>query len=126
MRGPAVRLAPLLVTRTGGRRLGRAGQPTDTGSAGYVRSVAGGDFLDEMRASGTEVSQWSNAPGDTYGTHSHSYRKLLCCLEGSIVFHLAGGDENLRAGDRLLIEAGVEHAATVGPDGVRCAEAHLR
>ena len=79
-------------------------------------------FAQEMRAAGHDVSEWANAPGDTYQAHSHTYRKLLCCLEGSIVFHLPDGDESLCAGDRLVVEPGVEHSATVGPAGVRCAE----
>ena len=45
-------------------------------------------FVEEMRAGGHPVSEWSNGPGCTYATHSHSYKKLLCCLEGSIVFHV--------------------------------------
>jgi hypothetical protein len=66
---------------------------------------------------------WSNAPGDTYGWHSHDYHKVLFCLEGSIVFHTSGGDVTLMAGDRLDLEPGTEHAATVGPGGVSCIEA---
>lgn len=82
-------------------------------------------FAAEMRAAGHPVSEWSNRPGDTYAAHAHGYRKILCCLEGSIVFHLGQRDELLRAGDRLVVEAGVEHSATVGAAGVRCAEAHV-
>lgn len=66
---------------------------------------------------------WSNAPADTYGRHSHGYHKVLFCLAGAITFHLDGRDVELRAGDRLDIEADTEHAATVGPDGVACVEA---
>jgi hypothetical protein len=39
------------------------------------------------------------------------------------VFHLREGDVPLSPGDRLDIEPGIEHAATVGPDGVTCVEA---
>ncbi len=39
------------------------------------------------------------------------------------MFHLPGGDVALGAGDRLDIEPGTEHSATVGPDGVTCVEA---
>ncbi len=81
-------------------------------------------FVEEMRAAGHPASVWSNGPGDRYGRHSHGYRKILCCLEGSVVFHTSDGDVALRAGDRMILEAGVEHSATVGPSGVRCAEAH--
>lgn len=81
-------------------------------------------FEDEMRAAGHPVSVWANGPGDRYAAHAHAYRKILCCLDGSIVFHLPRGDVALSGGDRLVIEPGVAHSATVGPRGVRCAEAH--
>lgn len=83
-------------------------------------------FRDEMaRAGATSVSVWANAPGDTYAPHSHTYRKVLCCLDGSIVFHLPDGDAQLEAGSRTEIEPGTRHSASVGPDGVRCAEARF-
>jgi hypothetical protein len=66
---------------------------------------------------------WGNAAGDTYGRHSHAYHKVLFCLSGSIVFHTDAGDVELRSGDRLDLEPGTGHAATVGPDGVECVEA---
>lgn len=66
---------------------------------------------------------WSNAPGDRYGWHAHAYHKVLFCLAGSIVFHTDGGDVELRPGDRLDLQPGTEHAATVGPEGVTCIEA---
>ncbi len=39
------------------------------------------------------------------------------------MFHLPHGDVALGAGDRLDIEPGTEHGATVGPEGVTCVEA---
>ncbi|MGZ4109426.1 MAG: cupin domain-containing protein [Actinomycetota bacterium] len=66
---------------------------------------------------------WGNAPGDAYGRHSHGYHKVLFCLSGSIVFHTDDGDVELRAGDRLDLEPGTAHSATVGPGGVECVEA---
>ena len=83
------------------------------------------DFLSEMTGAGHPVSVWSNGPGYRYEAHSHSYRKILCCLEGSIVFHTPDGDRLLGPGERLDLTAGTEHGATVGDEGVRCAEAHL-
>lgn len=83
-------------------------------------------FRDEMeRAATASLSVWSNGPGDVYAPHSHDYRKVLACLEGSIVFHLPGGDVALSPGDRTVIARGTRHSATVGPDGVRCAEARF-
>ena len=61
--------------------------------------------------------------GDAYARHEHGYHKVLFCLSGSIVFHTDDGDIELRAGDRLDLEPGTGHAATVGPGGCRCVEA---
>lgn len=72
---------------------------------------------------GLEPRWWSNGPGDRYGRHEHPYHKVLFCSEGSIVFHLRDGDVELGPGDRLDIQPGTEHAATVGPEGVTCVEA---
>jgi quercetin dioxygenase-like cupin family protein len=66
---------------------------------------------------------WSNGPGDRYGRHDHPFHKVLYCVEGTIVFHLRDGDVALSAGDRLDIQPGTEHAATVGSAGVTCVEA---
>jgi quercetin dioxygenase-like cupin family protein len=66
---------------------------------------------------------WSNAPADVYGRHAHAYRKVLFCAEGSITFHTDDGDVTLRPGDRLVVEPGTAHGATVGPEGVTCVEA---
>jgi hypothetical protein len=66
---------------------------------------------------------WGNGPGDTYGRHAHDFHKVVFCLEGSITFHVADGDVDLGRGDRLDLEPGTEHSATVGPDGCSCIEA---
>ena len=90
------------------------------------RGAIGGrrDALDALAAEGAGSPRpWSNGPGDAYGWHAHPYHKVLFCLEGSITFHTRDGDVALRAGDRLDIEPGTEHAASVGPDGVACVEA---
>jgi quercetin dioxygenase-like cupin family protein len=83
-----------------------------------------GDIEAAMRADGLEPRRWGNAPGDTYGWHEHGYHKVLYCLSGSIVFHTrTDGDIELHPGDRLDVEPGTAHAATVGSDGVECVEA---
>jgi quercetin dioxygenase-like cupin family protein len=69
------------------------------------------------------VRWWTNGPGETFDWHDHPFHKVLFCSEGSIVFHTRDGDVELRPGDRLDIEPGTEHAATVGPEGVSCVEA---
>ena len=82
---------------------------------------------EEIRArlerEGLRPRDWGNGPGESYGWHSHGYHKVLYCVFGSIVFHTLDGDLELEAGDRMELEPGIEHAATVGPEGVRCVEA---
>ena len=80
--------------------------------------------LEALRREGCSAPRpWGNGPGDTYGWHAHDYHKVLFCLDGSIAFHLRDGDVTLGSGDRLDLEPGTEHAATVGPDGCSCLEA---
>ncbi len=88
-------------------------------------AVTGGNAaLAAFREEGCSAPRpWGNGPGDAYGRHEHGYHKVLFCLEGSITFHLDDGDVALRAGDRLDLEPGTGHAATVGPAGCRCVEA---
>lgn len=81
------------------------------------------DPSEAFRAEGLSPRTWSNGPGDRYGWHRHEYDKVLYCTRGSITFHSEGEEFELRSGDRLDIEAGVQHAATVGPGGVECMEA---
>ncbi len=73
---------------------------------------------------GLEAFGWGNAAGEVYPPHVHGYAKVIYVIEGSIAFALAEGRAALQAGDRLDLPAGVEHAASVGPQGVRCLEAH--
>jgi quercetin dioxygenase-like cupin family protein len=90
------------------------------------QDARGGTGVEErLRGQGLEGRSWANGPGDRYGWHAHPYDKVLFCVHGSVVFHTRHGDYALAAGDRLDIDAGVEHAATVGPDGVRCVEASV-
>jgi quercetin dioxygenase-like cupin family protein len=80
-----------------------------------------------LRDEGLEPQTWGNGAGDTYAEHEHDYDKVLVATEGSITFHLRaeGRDLSLDAGERLELPAGTAHAATVGPRGVTCLEAHL-
>ena len=83
-----------------------------------------GDALATFGSEGCSAPRsWSNGPGDRYDRHDHAFHKVLFCLSGSIVFHTAEGDLELIAGDRLDLEPGTPHAATVGPQGCDCVEA---
>jgi mannose-6-phosphate isomerase-like protein (cupin superfamily) len=82
------------------------------------------DALAAFRAEGcSDPRFWTNGPRDRYARHAHAYHKVLFCLAGSIAFHTADGDVELVAGDRLDLDPGTEHAATVGPEGCTCVEA---
>lgn len=95
-------------------------------TGGESDSTPPGTLEDELRHEGLEPSRWGNAPGDTYGWHAHGYGKVIVCLRGGITFHTReSGDFTLGPGDRLEIDSGTEHSATVGSDGVECAEAHV-
>lgn len=80
------------------------------------------DIERALRAEGGEPQWWSNGPGDEYSWHSHRFHKVLFCVSGSIVFHTRAGEIMMEAGDRLDLSPNTEHAATVGPSGVECAE----
>jgi quercetin dioxygenase-like cupin family protein len=69
---------------------------------------------------------WSNAPGDYYPAHTHSYNKVLIVVRGSINWVFPELDQEIEAfpGDRINLPGGVLHAAKVGEMGVTCLEAH--
>ena len=75
---------------------------------------------------GLHPYRWSNAPGDLYSAHSHSYNKVIYVVSGSITFGLTASGEQvtLDPDDRLNLPAGVSHNAVVGTVGVVCLEAH--
>ena len=81
------------------------------------------EIEERFEAEGLQPRGWGNDPGDRYEWHAHDYHKVLYCVSGTIVFHTKDGDVELHAGDRLDVEPGTDHAATVGADGVECLEA---
>jgi hypothetical protein len=85
------------------------------------------DLRARLEAHGLRPTSWGNGPFERYGEHRHDYDKVLVAESGSIVFHLpaTAAAVELRAGDRLDLPAGTAHGADVGPEGVRCMEAHL-
>jgi quercetin dioxygenase-like cupin family protein len=75
-----------------------------------------------LRDEGLAPFRWSNAAGYEYTAHRHDYDSVIVCIAGSIRFQVGDHDVELCPGDRLDLAAGVEHAATVGADGVECLE----
>ncbi len=100
-----------------------------TGPRATVTRATGGaparaQLQEDLEREGLAPHAWGNGPGDRYGWHRHEYDKTLYCLSGSIVFHTrTDGDLELRPGDRLDVDPGTQHAATVGGEGVECVEA---
>jgi quercetin dioxygenase-like cupin family protein len=77
-----------------------------------------------LTSRGLQARRWSNGPGDLYAAHAHDYDKILYCLRGSITFTVDGGEAiELHPGDRLDIDAGTPHSASVGMRGCACVEA---
>lgn len=82
------------------------------------------ELMTRLRAEATGCYSWSNGPGERYAPHSHSFEKVLYCVEGSIAFVLdsEGRRLELRGGDRMVLPAGTIHSAIVGPSGCTCIE----
>jgi quercetin dioxygenase-like cupin family protein len=82
------------------------------------------DLMTRLRAEATDCYSWSNGPRDRYAPHSHTYEKVLYCVDGSITFMLEpeGRRLDLKAGDRMVLPAGTIHSAAVGPAGCTCIE----
>ena len=80
--------------------------------------------MKRLQGEATGCYSWSNGPGDRYAPHSHSYEKVLYCVEGSITFVLEAKGERLelKPGDRMNLAAGTVHSAVVGPQGCTCIE----
>jgi quercetin dioxygenase-like cupin family protein len=84
------------------------------------------DLMNKLRAEASGCYSWSNGPGDRYAPHSHSYEKVLYCVDGSITFVLEqeGKHLELKPGDRMVLPTGTVHSAIVGPAGCTCIEGH--
>jgi quercetin dioxygenase-like cupin family protein len=82
------------------------------------------DLMAKLRSEASGCYSWSNGPGDRYAAHSHTYEKVLYCVEGSITFVLQDSARKvaLEAGDRMVLPAGTVHSAVVGPHGCTCIE----
>jgi len=82
--------------------------------------------MSRLQAEAAGCYSWSNGPGDRYAAHSHSYEKVLYCVDGSITFVLEADSKRLelKPGDRMVLPPGTVHSAVVGPHGCTCIEGH--
>ena len=84
------------------------------------------ELMAKLRTEAGGCYSWSNGPGDRYAAHSHSFEKVLYCVDGSITFVLGeeGKRLELEPGDRMVLPAGTVHSAIVGASGCTCIEGH--
>jgi quercetin dioxygenase-like cupin family protein len=84
------------------------------------------ELMAKLRAETSGCYSWSNGPGDRYAAHTHTYEKVLYCVDGSITFALEseGRQLELKPGDRVVLPAGTVHSAVVGASGCTCIEGH--
>lgn len=76
------------------------------------------EIITQLESEGLFVTEWSDPAGTTYPRHSHGRLEVRVVLEGQLTLWLSDGKHELGPGDRIDIEAGTEHEAAVGPDGV--------
>ena len=83
-------------------------------------------LMAKLKTEASGCYSWSNGPGDRYAAHSHSYEKVLYCVDGSITFVLESENRRLelKPGDRMVLPAGTVHSAVVGAAGCTCIESH--
>ncbi len=84
------------------------------------------ELMTKLRSEAGGCYSWSNGPGERYAAHTHSYEKVLYCVDGSITFALEGEGRSLelKPGDRMVLPAGTVHSAVVGQAGCTCIERH--
>jgi quercetin dioxygenase-like cupin family protein len=84
------------------------------------------ELMAKLKAEAGGCYSWSNGPGDRYAAHSHSFEKVLYCVDGSITFVLESEGKRLQLepGDRMVLPAGTVHSAIVGATGCTCIEGH--
>ncbi|HEX7999909.1 MAG TPA: cupin domain-containing protein [Pyrinomonadaceae bacterium] len=66
-----------------------------------------------LESEGYRVFQWSDAPGTTYGAHSHREDQTHWIISGALCLRVGGEEYILRAGDRDFLPAQTEHEAAV-------------
>ena len=75
--------------------------------------------IDDLINEGFDVIEWTDEPNTTYAAHEHPDAEVRVVLAGTMTVTIGAEVQTLRAGDRLDIEPGQVHSATIGPDGAR-------
>jgi quercetin dioxygenase-like cupin family protein len=66
-----------------------------------------------MEAEGYSVFEWRDAPGTSYGLHSHAEDQSHWIVSGALTLRVGYEEYTLRAGDRDYLPANTEHSAAV-------------
>jgi len=74
------------------------------------------DLRGRLQSEGYSVFQWSDAPGTTYGPHSHPEDQSHWILAGQLELSVENETYLLRAGDRDYLPARTTHSAFVPGD----------
>jgi quercetin dioxygenase-like cupin family protein len=74
------------------------------------------DLRERLESEGYGVFQWSDAPGTTYGPHSHPEDQSHWVLAGELNLRVGNETYTLRAGDRDYLAANTTHSAFVPGD----------
>ena len=73
----------------------------------------------QMESEGYSVFESRDAPGTSYGPHSHGEDQSHWIISGTLTLRVGWEEYTLRAGDRDYLPANVEHsAAAQGPEPV--------
>jgi quercetin dioxygenase-like cupin family protein len=70
----------------------------------------------QMEAEGYSVFEWTDAPGTSYGPHSHAEDQSHWVVSGALTLRVGWEEYTLRAGDRDYLPAHTEHSAVVPRD----------
>ena len=70
----------------------------------------------QMETEGYSVFEWTDAPGTSYGLHSHAEDQSHWIVRGALTLRVGWEAYTLRAGDRDYLPANTEHSAVVPDD----------
>jgi quercetin dioxygenase-like cupin family protein len=70
----------------------------------------------QLESEGYSVFEWTDAPGTSYGPHSHAEDQSHWIVRGALTLRVGWEEYTLRAGDRDYLPANTEHSAVVPRD----------
>ena len=71
------------------------------------------DLKRRLESEGYSVFQWSDAPGTTYGAHTHAEDQSHWIVSGTLELFVGSETYTLHAGDRDFLPANTVHSANV-------------